>query len=642
MSEIVIEQLDYPQNIRHRPEMYIGSTDNADVIFREIVDNSFDEVHTNDSPCDKVAIWNNQKYFIVADNGRGLPITKSNNDESMTMAVQSATVLHAGSKFSKKDFLKGTFGVGSSATSALSNEYWIFARLTRDKVENSTNKVKKLCENIGPRSFNKYFYVAKIVKGILEIEEIWEAWQVYNFIGVDIPFDAMTIIAFIPDTDILVSPKARIPDSIFYEEYISKSNYGKDLKIYINGNEYTEGFKPYKYQLVTVINSSEEKGKRDRWNEKVTVLCSFELDKEKLESPNWSASINGLNTNEGYHKRLVDYAFKTAFEKYYRHDFHGYHLWGIFINCVCLAVDPSFDSQTKIRCSGIIGITYNDLDPLINQFTKIIKENEDEFNAHCDRLKAYISSLQNIGKIDLIKNSLPIVAESNRAEAMIPLKLVDCTTDNREEAELYIVEGSSAAGSLRQARNPEIHAVLPLRGKVKNIVGAGIEEALDNQEIHDILASIGTGVDEYFNLDRIRYGKIILLADRDSDGSHILALLCGVFYSHLKYLIEKGYVYIVDLPLYFQDGNYYRPDELDKMNPNRSRTRFKGLGEMQPYQLKKTALDKDSRKLIQVTLDEDLSKVENLLTQSSSRAQLMRNKNIINDSVNLKKDMING
>jgi DNA gyrase/topoisomerase IV subunit B len=239
--------------------------------------------------------------------------------------------------------------------------------------------------------------------------------------------------------------------------------------------------------------------------------------------------------------------------------------------------------------------------------------------------------------MEYIAEKIPVVAldGSRKADKLVPVNVKTCSSRNREKCELFIVEGKSAAGSVIKARNAEYQAVLSLRGKPLNSAGMDILDILQNEEMKDLIATIGTGVDERFSLDKVQYGKIIITADADPDGANIASLVLGLFFSHMKYLIKAGMVYICDSPLYKQGDKYFYSDNLKDVDFNKPTQRFKGLGELNITDVKTTITNSDTRRLTRIT-EEDMRKALRLITDTYARKKLLMESGVINEDKLLK------
>ena len=301
------------------------------------------------------------------------------------------------------------------------------------------------------------------------------------------------------------------------------------------------------------------------------------------------------------------------------------------LGVVALCNEPDFASQTKERLTDVDGFKTSgkyEIDTLAKYFKTLMKDNDEIFRRHEAKILEYMKSTEKIGRKEFIKSTVMIAGDTSRPEAFVPNKLNDCSTQNRMEAELYLCEGRSAAGALKQARDPRIHAILGLRGKPLNTAGLEIERVLSNNEMRDLISSIGVGVNDYHNMSEVRYGKVVLVADADPDGKNINALCLGALATHLTFLVEAGYVFIAETPLYVQDDKYFLDDKgLDKRKPY---DRFKGLGEANAAQLKPFVFDKNTRRLIQVTMD-NWELAQEMLTSTDARRHIMIKRKILSE-----------
>ena len=634
-----IEKLLFPDNIRTRPGTYVGSLENASICLREIIDNSLDESYKGTAK--NIYIYNKNGKGIVIDDGRSIPIKKMtekiwsttfNEAIEVTMAYSSLFDTHAGSKFNKTTAQLGMNGLGSKAVNALSTEYILIVRCDENKVSESTERVKDLWNSIDKSE--RVFYMLKSEKGILKSESLIKYSEIFNIIPelnkeiID-NINVGTIVSFIPDPEIWESTAIKNPDTLRFFKYISSKVYNKETAVFINDKKYEESFSPYKYESIATLYSQIPDSK----NETAQCLFSFNFDPDFGYSST-IGSINGLIVNSGHHIGLMTDAFRQAFNRVFpNHDYRGNETRGINFACIMICAEPAFNSQTKTHCSGIPGINYNCTEPLIDRIMEVIQSDYDKFYEHQQRVIEYNNLTQNLSRIEYIKSKTPILSEMGEREIQkrMPIKLKDCNSPNREECELFIVEGDSAGGSILGARDVNTQAMICLRGKPKNSAPLPIEEILENQEISDIISAIGTGIDEYFSLDKIRYGKIIIASDADADGANITSLIEGLFFAHMRYLIDAGMVYICDAPLYKQGDQYYYYGEDDKLDKSKPVKRFKGLGECGVDEIKDMMCNENTRRLVRVT-KEGIPEALRLITNTYARKQLMiKNGTLIED-----------
>ena len=598
-----ITLLKFPDCVRVRSGMYIGSTENPSVLLREIIDNSIDECYVSDS-CNKIEVINSKGTFIIKDNGRGIPTRPSNDNKKITQARLSVSSLHSGSKFKKTAVQSGLNGVGASVTNALSSEYILKTRVSKEDAQLSKIEYK---ENL--------FYICRFTKGVFKSEEYI----------IDDSEKMNTIISFKPDPSIFESLDVTIPSSLSYAIYICEKVNKKSINITINGTPYSQLLKNYRYFIDKEIKSTESN----------TDYCRFLIDvdfQEDFSEPLIQGSVNGLICNQGLHINNVQKALSTAFNLVFSRKFgQDSILRGLSIRVICLAPEVSYASQTKERLTNIKGFSSRTsfiADNLMSEFRKMIKSDMPNWKLHLDKVIAYTSSIDKIGRKELIESKIATLS-SSRPEAYLPYKLVDCSSKDRSICELYLCEGNSAGGSLIKSRNPEIHAILPLRGKVKNATNLEIEEALNNKEICDILNCIGIGTTDVNNVSKLRYGKIIIATDEDMDGQQISALLLGNLYRHCEILFDLRKVYIARSPFYKIENKkkkeYYYSDEYDKVK-GRGFERIKGLGQMEPDDIKWAFYDHP--KLIQITKD-NYEVAISLLTSASAKREVMIEKKVI-------------
>jgi len=593
-----ISVLEGLEPVRKRPSMYIGDPDKKGLhhLVWEIVDNAVDEYLNSFADAITVTLHKSGDAVTVVDNGRGIPVDPHPKYKKPALEL-ILTTLHSGAKFGEGgNYLHsgGLHGVGSSVVNALS---------------------KKLTANIKRDGF-EWEQTFKRGKAAGPIEKIG-------------PFRGHgTTITFEPDPDIFKTThfdpdwiKAHLEDmayihsglSITFKNEVTKETF--DLT-------HPGGIPEFLKKLV-------EDGQKAPISETPFHLVKDNGEKMEL-ALQWTESteesfrsyVNGIRTIAG---GTHETGFKSGIVKAIRNfmETHEVKTKGVTI------------TAEDIR-EGIVGILSIFVrEPMFQGQTKE-KLNNPELAAALDNfvrpaLEAWLNS--NMSAADQIVGRIVLAAKARMAsrEAALeikrksptqrrlnlPGKLADCKSTDLEESELFIVEGDSAGGSAKQGRDNIMQAVLPLRGKILNSEGMVVSKVLANQELSDLVTALGTGAGESFNINNLRYGKIILLMDADADGHHITTLLLTFFFRYLIELIRKGHLYIAQPPLYRIDvgketfwarDDAHKEDLLAELRANAKPeiTRFKGLGEMLPKVLKDTTLDPRKRTLLQVSIDSNL------------------------------------
>lgn len=593
-----IQVLEGLEPVRKRPSMYIGDPDKKGLhhLVWEIVDNAVDEYLNGYADTITVTLHKNGDAVTITDNGRGIPVDMHPKFKKPALELILCT-LHSGAKFGEGgNYIHsgGLHGVGSSVVNALSKK--LVATIRRDGHE-------------WTQTFKRGVPASKLEK-------------VGAFRGHG------TIISFEPDPDIF---KTTHFDPDWISSHLEDMSFiHQGLKITLHNDvtkQKTEfahpgGIREFLQKLIS-----------DGQKPAVTE-APFHLVKEngdRMEAiVQWTEStdehirsyVNGIRTIAG---GTHESGFKKAIAKAIRN----------FIATHEIKIKGLEIAAEDIR-EGIVGILSVFVrDPMFQGQTKE-KLNNPELDATIDNwirpgLEAWLNA--NMTAADQIVGRIVLAAKarlaSREAAAEIkrksptqrrlnlPGKLADCKSSDLEEAELFIVEGESAGGSARQGRDNKTQAVLPLRGKILNSEGLALNKVLANAELNDLVSAIGTGAGDKFNLNGLRYGKIILLMDADADGHHITTLLLTFFFRHLTELIRKGHLFIAQPPLYRIDvgkETHWARDDAHKeeilsslkTHAKPEITRFKGLGEMPAKILAETTMDPKKRTLLQVAIDSNL------------------------------------
>ncbi len=616
-----IEVLEGLSAVRKRPGMYIGSTGTKGLhhLVWEVVDNSIDE-HLSGYGDKIEVILNDDGSVSVKDYGRGIPVDDYRDTGRPALEV-IMTNLHAGGKFDDKSytFSGGLHGVGVSVVNALSE--WL--------------------EIVTCWQGNKYYQRYEKGEAVTAVEERGSCES------------SGTEISFKPDEEIFTTIDFRFET---LASRLKESAYlNSDLKLILRDNR-NETIKEEEFsasgglkQFVKYLNQH-----HDALHENI-VYFDKELSDCKIEfalqyNNSYTTRIysyaNNIKTGEGgYHvtgfKTALTRAVNKFAEKNNLLNKSDPSLKGGDIREGLTAVisvrlpEPQFEGQTKNKLgnsgikSQIESAVYDYLYELFSYNSEIAKKIVNKALAAVRARKASKKARELNKKKDAIGNK------------NLPVKLADCSSKKPEKSELFLVEGDSAGGSAKQGRNREFQAILPLKGKILNVERARLEKILSNDEIVAIIKSLGTGIGEEFDLENLRYHKIIIMTDADVDGAHIETLILTLFYRYMKKILERGHVYLARPPLYQikQAGNkkyLYNDKELKKFRSNNGETKFslqryKGLGEMNPKQLWKTTMNPEERRLMQVEI-EDAFEADKLFTRLMGNDTSLRRKFILNNA----------
>lgn len=406
IKEDVIEFLKPKDAVRRRWGMYIGDNSNANVLLREIIDNSGDEISAGYG--DSILVSGDFNGFcFVADNGRGIPIAMSPDKPGSTQAYLSISELHSGSKFSNTEVSRvGMNGVGSSATNFLSEEYWLLSRIGEHNYNKSIPDVEKVWNNAGPRSKGDLYYFVKCVKGEKVLESAGRLGDIEKlmFKGIKdyqtVPRDLSTIVFFKPDPEIFESTKAEVPiTNLQYFLMIQEKFYNRKVSVFVDGKKINNTFKPFKYELVRNITP-----KDDSFNKQVGIYVTFEVD-PKLGNKVEMGSVNGLDVNQGQHITIAESCFKTALKDMYKIK-HEYLLNGLRVCVILLAGEVMFDSQTKTRLKSITKVKVTDFGDVVKDMEKIMKKNSDYWDLHVSKLNKLAESMKDIGAAELAEKMM--------------------------------------------------------------------------------------------------------------------------------------------------------------------------------------------------------------------------------------------
>ena len=604
-----IKILEGLEAVRKRPGMYIGTTSASGLhhLVWEIVDNSVDEAMAG--YCSKIKVTVHPDNSIsVEDNGRGIPVDLHPQKKIPTLEVV-LTILHAGGKFDNNAYKVsgGLHGVGVSVVNALSKK--LVAQVKRDG-----------------KIYEMVFERGKTVQKMKEIGTSKTTGTIITFWPDDMIFETTTY-----NFDTL---RDRLQETAFLN---------KNLKItLIDERELTPRQVDYQYiggiiDFVKYLNDEKTvlpglsrpiyiEGKSDpdapisqMGVVEVALQWNTEFSDRTLSFANGIFTEEGGMHLEGFRTALTkvvnDYGTRQGLLKEKDPKLEGGDIREGLTAVISVKLpDPQFEGQTKAK----LGSSY--MRTLTN---KIVTQGLSEYlEEHPNQAKEILKKASQAAKGRLAARK---AREATRRKgllesAALPGKLADCSVRDAEMTELFIVEGDSAGGSAKMARDRSIQAVLPLRGKILNVERVQAHRALSSDTITSLITAIGTGVGDEFNIEKARYHKIVIMTDADVDGSHIRILLLTFFYRYMKPMIDAGYIYVAQPPLYQikpkgkKNGKYIYTDEelaleTKKFEDNTKFTiqRYKGLGEMDPEQLWATTMEPKNRILLKVTIDDALA-----------------------------------
>lgn len=627
--------------VRLRTSVYLGDVDKSDIMIREIIDNSCDEI--SEGFGDTILISNNFNGFcFVSDNGRGIPITMSKDKPEITQAELSISELHSGSKFEAGNTLAriGAHGLGSVSVCFTSSIYILMSKITEFNYDKSIPPVKELWEKAGPRSKKDLFYILVYEEGLKVYESVGKLKDLEKMIfkGIkdysNIPENQSTIVLFKPDPKIWGNCLPEIPmTNLQYFLLIQEKFFKRKVNVVVDGVNLRSTFNPYKFEITKTIIP-----KDTSVNKQVGLYITFEAD-PSLGTPQVYGSINGLDCNLGIHINLGKNLYKQALKSYFNIK-HDYILSGLKMVIIVLANEVQYNSQTKENLKQITKVKPDDFDEVAKDFQRIFKKNEDYWAPHVDKLNQLAESFKSITAID--KAQKMIDAASGNSVYRNKSKFIDCFTDatgtDRWNCELFICEGKSPFGSLLAGRKDPKHVgLIGLKGKVLNTTDKTADQMLDNAELNSIFMAIGLGLDcnsvvskaktqeEAYNIikQKTRYGKIIISCDADSDGSQICNLLLYAFSKYARFLINFGLIHISLSPIYEQCGKYYYPNDPRVpgtdfpigLDPSKFFHRYKGLGSLQKEDIYDVFYNPNTRRLLQITpegLDYSMGLMENI------------------------------
>lgn len=590
-----IHVLEGLEAVRKRPSMYIGSTSSRGLhhLVYEVVDNSIDEALAGYCSDIKVIIHKDNSITVI-DNGRGIPVDMMKKEKKPAVEV-IMTVLHAGGKFGDGGYKVsgGLHGVGVTCVNALSEHMEVEVRR-------------------GGKCYGIEFAKGKTSKKLYEKGDCETTG---------------TTVHFKPDATIFTETeysydtlRLRIRELAFLNKGITISLTDERAEDKSETFHFAGGIIEY----VEFMDKDKDKiNPKPIYleGEKNAVIVEVAMQYCDTYSENIFTYVNNINTEEGgthlsgFRKALTRtinaYARKTNMLKENEDALSGDDVREGLTAVLSLKVqNPQFESQTKIKLgnSEVMPIVDNLVGDTLAEF---MEENPQVAKKLVE--KAIIAARARLAA----RKARELTRRKNAMDlGGLPGKLADCKSRNVEDTEIYLVEGDSAGGSAKQGRNSDFQAILPLRGKILNVEKARLDKVLSSEEIRNMITAFGCGIGDDFNLDKARYGKIIIMTDADVDGAHIRTLLLTFFYRYMQPLIKEGHVFIAQPPLYLirknQKQHYYAysDEELQQIldevgrDTNPYVQRYKGLGEMNPGQLWETTMDPAARTILQVHLED--------------------------------------
>ncbi len=594
-----IQVLEGLEAVRKRPGMYIGSTSSKGLhhLVWEIVDNAIDEALAG--YCDDIEIIINPDNSVtVKDDGRGIP-TGIHQKTGLSTVETVYTVLHAGGKFGGGGYKVsgGLHGVGASVVNALSK--WVEVKVYQ----------------------NSQVYKIRFENGGHTVEPL----AVVDSCSID---RTGTTVTFKPDPEIFKETtvfdyetlKTRIRELAFLNRGLRiilcddrSEEKKKEIFVYEGGiSAYVEMLNKNKTPIhEEIIHLSGEEDK---------ISIEVALQYNSGYSSNIYSFTNNISTYEGgTHEDGVKRSLTKIINNYARNNkmlkdndesLSGDDVReGLTMIISCKHPDPQFEGQTKTKLGNSEVRKIAD-DVFSKGFERFLLENPDAAKIIVEKgMTAARARVAAKKARDLTRRKTVLEVTS------LPGKLADCSSKNAEECEIFIVEGDSAGGSAKSGRNPKTQAILPLRGKILNVEKARLDRILGNNEIRSMITAFGTGIGEEFDISKLRYHKIVIMTDADVDGSHIRILLLTFFYRYFKPLVEQGYIYAAQPPLYKIEYNKklyyaYSDEECDQIVaqlPDSTKmriSRYKGLGEMDAEELWDTTMNIENRILLKITMDD--------------------------------------
>src|SRR5436190_9140944 len=591
-----IQILEGLEAVRVRPGMYIGATDQRGLhhLIYEVVDNSIDEVMAGYADAVSVTIHEDSSVTIE-DNGRGIPVEEHHQRPGLSTLEVVMTILHAGGKFGGGGYQisSGLHGVGVSVVNALSE--WCQVDVKRD----------------GDRYRQRYGRGAPLTELMVVGPEEGQG----------------TFTSFLPDLSVMESRDYSF--DILAQRFREMAYLNRGMTISLKDErtdrEATFYFEGGLVSFVRYLNKNRNKLQMR------PISTIREVDDVKVElalqyNDSWTCTefsfANGINTVDGgmhitgfrsaLTRTLNDYARKVNLLKEKDGNLTGEDVRQGLTAVISVKIpNPQFEAQTKSKLNNA------DVRPIVeavtaDMLTQYLEQTPSEAKSIIEKC------LTSAKAREAARAAKDLIQRKNALDTTLPGKLAECSERKSDRCELYLVEGDSAGGSAKQGRDRHFQAILPLRGKILNVERVGLDKILHNEEVKNIITAIGVGIDEHFNMAKLRYGRIVIMCDADVDGAHIRTLLLTFFFRHMQPLITNGHLYIAQPPLFHikmgkQVHYVYTDEERDALVAEYSAAhngkepevgRYKGLGEMNPDTLWDTTVDPAKRTVLRVNIDE--------------------------------------
>ena len=599
-DENSIQVLEGLEAVRKRPGMYIGSTGERGLhhLVYEIVDNSIDEALAG--YCDKITVDILDDGIIrVTDNGRGIPVG-INPQKGIPTVTVVFTILHAGGKFGGNGYKVsgGLHGVGASVVNALSS--WLEV-----EVKDGTHIYKERYEKGNVVEQLKVIGDTDVTGTTVTFKPdptIFTDTTRYDY---DILLQRLREQAFLnAGIRVVLTDKrtdADLPDR--NDDLCFEGGIKSYVEFLLNGMKKDKLSKDVIYLSANDGDSAAE----------IALLWSTAYDNKIISFANTLHTIDGGTHEQGFRQSLANVVNKYAFDfkklKEGNARLKGEDiLEGVVAVVSVKLADAQFESQTKAKLGNTsIGKLVRDL--VNEKLYQYLEENPDDAKIIIDKAIAASNAREAAQKArDASRNKAGIGGKTR-----MPEKLTDCISDDPTKTEIFIVEGDSAGGSAVEGRNSTYQAILPLWGKMLNVEKARVDKVYGNDKLTPVIVALGTGIAENFDINKLRYDKIVIMADADVDGSHIRTLLLTFFFRYMPQLIETGHIYLAQPPLYrVAKGKRYfdaftdeeKDRYIEELGGNVDVQRYKGLGEMNPEQLWETTLDPEHRIMLQVTMED--------------------------------------